>query len=391
MDDLEVRIMKHLCKCSIFSFVCVLMVFMAGICQAGEELYFRFRPGDKFSLISITDTNKIQGSLDEAELSQAGPESAESRFNPGDASPAMQQILLFRDDLDIEEVESDGCAWAKYTFRQVTLKVRGKGTSVDYDSDAVKSRPALGDTSAPGGTGEARKLNKFISVPLQIMPWVSVIDESFYLRITPRGRITNINGLAAVVGNAKSGFPNIPIKKQLVGAVELYITEDRIKRAMEDKLMVFPDVNTGPVSIGDTWRRSQRMDAEGITIERIFRLKEIRLDGIEIVDVNLIAFSVSGVGPIVIGSMKAQRDVSSKGVGRIEIEQSSGQILSSTLTQDMVEKVSFLPEGVFRRPPPSPAPNRSHIVTTFRMVRRDSGPPPASPAVRPPAEEANQP
>ncbi len=338
-----------------------------------HELRFRFQPGDKFSLVSVNERKTV-------------------RYVDADEESTEQTVRL-RCDLDVEQVELDGCAWAKYTYRQVALKVRGRDKDIDYDSDESQSRTAFGDTSPIGGTtatqSPLQRPGRNAAVPPQVLPWVTAIDEGFYLRITPQGRITNINGLAAVVGNAKSKVPPAAVlyqqgatgsmRGQFIEAIEQQFTEGRIKRLLEGQLAVFPDVNAGPVNIGDTWRRGQWTDEDRLSLEWIYRFKE-RRDRIAVVDVNLIVGSDANAALIFIEGMKAERKISGQGAGQIEIEQLSGRIINSTLTYDVVEKITFLPQGAMRRPPPAPAPARSHTVITFQMIKRDSDP--ASPSAR---------
>jgi hypothetical protein len=219
-------------------------------------------------------------------------------------------------------------------------------------------------------------------MPPQVLPFYLALGESFFVRITPQGRITNVNGLSAVVGNAKSKLPNVVIKDQLIQVIDRQFDEAAIKRGLQSQLAVFPpvspderasrggDANAGAIGIGDTWSRRQGSDEDKVSLERIFRLKQVR-DGIAVVDVNNVVNSDASAGLVFIGERKAMREVSNRGTGQIEIEESTGRIINSTLTQDVVEKITFLPEGAMRRPPPAPAPTRTHIVTTFQMIRRN--------------------
>ena len=380
MRNLELRIVKHYYKISILisqfltsGLICCIMAFMPGICRAGEELRFQFRPGDKFSLILVTQINTTlpASSTENKSVSGGGIESL--RDEP------VEQTFRIRSDLDIEEVEPDGSAWAKYTYRQVSLKSKSRDSEVDYDSE---DRRLMKDVEQD----PLREQSVIATVPLKVMPWVSVINESFYLRITPQGQITNINGLAAVVGSAKSRVLNMSVRNQILESIEEQFTEDNLKRSLENQIAVFPDPNKfgmGRVGIGDTWSRKQRENEDHITIERTYKLMEYR-DGVAVLDVNIIVASDANAGPVSIDGMKAERELSGRGTGQIEIEQSSGQILNSTMARDLIERIKFLSEGAFRRSPSPPAPARTHLETTFQMIRRGSD-------LSPPLPEVNQP
>jgi hypothetical protein len=211
------------------------------------------------------------------------------------------------------------------------------------------------------------------------------------------------------VGNAKSKIPNVAIKDQLIQVIDRQFDEAAIKRELQNQLAVFPDANSGPISIGDAWSRRQLAEEGKISFEWIFRLRERRpapildpnaqpsskavvtdqiskFDSVPqsqnwcwVVDVNVGVSSDANEAPISVEGLKATREVSGQGTGQIEIEESTGRIINSVLAQDVVEKIRFLTEGAIRRPPPAPAPARTHIVTTFQMIKRDSDPAPALP------------
>lgn len=329
------------------------------ICCLGfeGELCFKFQPGDKFSLVSVTEQKTSRYVSAFGETSPRG----------GDANEeSMEQTSRLECDFDVEEVDQDGCAWAKYTYKRVALRARGAGVDMDYDSDA--NRP---------------------KVPPQVLPLHLARGESFFVKITPQGRIDKINGLSAVVGNAKSKIPNFAGRGQLIQLVERYFDEAAIKRGLESQFAVFPDAPAvllrkseaagGPIDIGGTWNRRQWADEDKISSAWTYQLKENR-DGIAVVDVNVVVGSDANEAPIFMEGVKSKREISGLGTGQIEIDESNGRIIKSTLTQDMVEKIEFLPDGAIRRPPPAPPPVRTHIVTTFQMIKRDSEKSLASPA-----------
>ena len=98
---------------------------------------------------------------------------------------ALMQTTRLECDFDIEEVDENGIAWAKYTYKRVTMKIRSEEQKVDYDSDANQ-----------------------VKIPLQAMPLRMAVGEWLYLRITPQGRIEKINGLQALITYAKAKMGN---------------------------------------------------------------------------------------------------------------------------------------------------------------------------------------
>jgi hypothetical protein len=215
------------------------------------------------------------------------------------------------------------------------------------------------------------------------------MGESFFIRITPQGRIDKINGLSAVIGNAKSKIPYIPERDLFIKMVEQYFKEASLKRDLEMMFNVFPDSDAKPLKVGDIWTRKELINNDKALLDRTWRFSELRggdSNAIAVIDVNtlILPAATDTAGPqktrkqltdepeVTIGGLAARSEVKGRGIGRIEIEQPTGRIINSSTTQDLVEKTIILPEGPIRRHPNPPAPTNIHIETTFRMVKRYS-------------------
>ena len=338
----------------ICSVICALMT-CAITFAAEEQLRFRFQPGDKFSLVLVTEQKTVR--------------SPPSTGQGADSNEGVStQSLRLECDFDVEEVEADGCAWAKYTYKRVALRARGAGVDMDYDSDA--NRP---------------------KVPPQVLPLHLARGESFFVKITPQGRIDKINGLQAVAGNAKSKIPNFAGRDRLIQLVEQYLNEAAIKGELESQFAVFPDASAVTIDIGSTWNRQEQRDGDRTALQWSWCFSQRRgtardvkaIDVKAIIDVNLIVSPIPQSGlarveeppneeqDVTIGGVRARREVSGQGTGQVEVDEATGRIISSTLTQDLVEKIELLAEGPIRRTPPTPPPVRTHIVTTFQMIKRE--------------------
>ena len=341
---------------------------LASLAEGAEQLRFRFQPGDRFYLVSVdeqTTTQVVDGN-----------------------QQVISQTIRLRCDLDIDEVEENGCAWAKYTYGRVAMKITGPSTKVEFDSGANQQK-----------------------VPSQAMPLAVVVGEEFYVKITPQGRIDKINGLQSVAGSAKAKVPNTAGRNQVVQAIDSQFAEAVVKRELEDRLAVFPDLNavTGPASArsprgeagdpclvtppsagrGDeervtTWSRTEQIDEEKIVVERTFRFKERMASGdtpggITIIEVNVVVRPAADVDETVRGGVRMRREISGQGAGQIEIDEPTGRIINERLVQDSIEEIKAFSEGQVRRIPPIPEPTRTHTIATFQMIKRDSEKPPASP------------
>jgi molybdopterin-binding protein len=242
--------------------------------------------------------------------------------------------------------------------------------------------PAQERGLAKGGPGDANQPK----VPSQAVPLSLVLGESFYVRITPQGRIDRINGLQAIVSSARGKIPNMQGRGQIIQAVVGQMDEVVLKRVLEEQLAVFPDLSSAAeaksdacaapdeIKVGYTWSRSERSDEDKTVSEWTWRLAAMPVAGRgAVIDVNLIITPDANADEMMMGDVKARHEISGRGTGQIEIEQSTGRIIKSILTKDLVEEIKLSAQGLILRPPPAPEPTRTHIVTTFQMIKQAEG------------------
>ena len=317
-----------------------------------NELKFKFSPGDKYSLMLVTE-QKMTRTADGNEQT-------------------FEQTTQTEWDFDIEEVDEAGFAWVKYIYRRVTMKVKSPEANFVFDSDANKMR-----------------------VPMQVMPLRLAMGEGLYLRITPQGRIEKINGLQALITSTKAKISNVAGADKISKAIDQQFTESAIRRLLEDQMEIFPEPNKE----GATWVRTdilssaeagyakaEQIEEVNIVFERTFRLNPDKSgqSGVAVVDVNLVVKPAPVFNTLperdgqaraseqtAIPGAKANREVSGQGAGRIEIEEATGRIISSKMTQDTVERIKYVAQGPMRRLPQAPEPISTHMVTTFQMTRRE--------------------
>jgi len=338
-----------------------------------DELKFKFVPGDKYSLVLVTEQKM-------------------ARITDGNEQ-TFEQTTRFECDFDIEEVDENGRAWAKYTYRRTAIKVKSPELNFVFDSDANQ-----------------------LKTPIQAVSLRLVVGEGLYLRITPQGRIEKINGLQALVTYSKAKIGNFAGAGIVSQAIDRQFAELAVRRVLENQMAVFPEPNKG----GATWVRTDVLSSaeagdavagqieEANTIfERTFRLNPDKSGqgGIAVVDVNLVIKSASAPvlsTPAPESPVRANREILGEGAGQIEIEEATGRIISSKMTQDIVERVKYVAQGPMLRPPPASEPITTHMVTTFQMTRREppvpskvEGDKPARPADPPhgevsPSADANK-
>jgi len=329
--------------------ICFVAAMFCSVAMA-DSLKFKFAPGDRYSLVSDTEQRT-------------------ARVVDGNER-VSEKTLRLECDFDIEEVDEAGFAWGKYTYRRASVKVKSPELNFVFDSDVNQ-----------------------LKTPVQAMPLRMVIGEELYLRITPQGRIEKINGVQALITTAKAKVGNFAGADKIGQAIDQQFTEPVLRRVLEDQMAVFPEPNKEGATWGRTdvlssaeagYPKAEQVEEANMVFERTFRLNPhaavLRQQdagaqgGIAVVEVNLVIKPVSAPvlsTPATESSVKANREIFGGGAGRIEIEEATGRIISSKITQDVVERVKYVAHGPMLRPPPPPEPSTTHTVTTFQMTRRE--------------------
>ena len=382
IEKKELRVVRRTCQFLIlnskFLICCVSLLFCSN--AMADSLKFKFSPGDKYSLVSVTEQRM-------------------ARVMDGNERVA-EQTTQIECDFDIKEVDEAGFAWGEYAYRRTIMKVKSPELNFVFDSDANQSR-----------------------MPIQAIPLRLVVGEELYLRITPQGRIEKINGLQALITSCKTRNPSFANAGIINQAIDRRFAEPTIRRELEDQLRVFPEpaLRSLPVlhSPGEggseagsnegevTWSRTyilssaevgyskvEHVEEVNIVFEKTFRLNPDKSGkgGIAVVDVNLVIKPAcapvlstpperDGQAQASESSVRANKEISGSGTGQIEIEEATGRIISSKMTQDMTEgiKYIYITQGPMLRLPPSPEPIITHTVTTFQMTKVE-GAKPARPA-----------
>jgi hypothetical protein len=340
----ELRIVRRDYQFSILNsqfLICFVAAMFCSVAMA-DSLKFKFAPGDRYSLVSVTE-QKMTRAVDGNEQTS-------------------EQTTRLECDFDIKEVDEASFAWVKYTYKRVTMKLRSQEKKVDFDSDANQ-----------------------LKTPMQAMPLRLAMGEELYLRITPQGQIEKINGLQALITSAKAKMGNFAGADRVSQGIDLRFAEPTVRRELENQLRIFPESNEGGVTWGRTeilssveagYAQAGQIEEANIVFEKTFRLNPDKSGrgGVAVVDVNLVIKPASAPvlsTPASESSIRANMEILGGGAGQIEIEEATGRIISSKMTQDMTERVKYVVQGPMLRPPSAPEPITTHTVTTFQMTQRE--------------------
>jgi len=302
------------------------MLCCAQYCAAAEKVRcaMRFEAGKKYHIKKVVNrkvTSVIQGT-----------------------EQTVQQVTTLGSDFNVQDVEQNGSAWIDYTYTESGLKLRGPGLNVDFDS-AKTDKP----------------------VPPQAIGLVLILGGSFYVKMSPVGRVEKINGLETVLSSVRGKIPNVRGKDQILESMKQQLDESNIKSELERFFAIYPD---GDVSAGDSWSRTQvSPGANGRIVETKWQLKQAGKTVIR-VQVSIKLRSNPDAEPVNIRGVKMKREISGSGTGLIEIDRSTGMIIRSKLTQDTVEQLRTAPGGAIRRRRNAGEPVKTHTVVTFELTEQ---------------------
>ncbi len=141
----------------LFSVVAAVIFFCGGIAKSEEKLLFRhkFEEGKNYYVKQITGL-KITQVVDGKEQ-------------------VNRQVTGFGYNFDVTEVDFDGNAWISCKYDWVKVYMKNAQDEISFDSSEEK-----------------------VTIPLAAVGFKMILDESFYMNITPEGKVKRINGLNSI-------------------------------------------------------------------------------------------------------------------------------------------------------------------------------------------------
>jgi hypothetical protein len=202
----------------------------------------------------------------------------------------------------VEDVQSDGTFVLKITHDAISFKqeVPTQNQIIEYDST---------DTSTAVGA---------MSV------FNAIVGQSFTITMTPDGHIKEIKGADILLERIQEKVNELPEGQERAGLetqLKMQYGAETLKQNTENSFNMYPDK---PVGIGDTWQRKTTL-TQGfpMVIDTIYTLKE-RKNGIAIIDVFAMIQTNRDAGPMEMGQMKIQYNMSGSVTGLMEMQESTG-------------------------------------------------------------------
>ena len=294
---------------------------------AGEKIQYKlkFEPGQKYYMRMTT----------EQKISQIVNGRRQS----------IDQSFGFGIDCDVEEVEANEDARIKYTYRWAKFRQRmPTGEETSYDSS-----------------------KKVSPVPPAAQGFAAMLGEGFSIKITPQGRVKLVEGLKTMRNNIVKKLPYQGRTKELmIEALKQYLSEEGIKETTESSMAIYPDK---PVGIGDSWNKTVVL-SQGLSmiVEHKWTLKE-RNNGLAAIEVDSTIRPDPQAKPMDMGAAKVRYALSGKQRGRIEMQESTGQIIRSEINQQMSGQMQMT--GAGGQSQEMSIPMELEGVVTLEMTERE--------------------
>lgn len=252
-------------------------VFLGTSCKEDAELKLNFKPGDKF-LYSTQVNQKINGNMDQSML--------------------MEMVYSYSG-------EDAGSKKLSITYDHIRINTSSPMGESVYDSREAKS-------------GDDAFMN-------------NLIGKSFSVAVAPNGDILKVEGLAELVQALGANTD-----KETRAQIESQFSDTAIRLMMQNSFDLYPGKK---VKAGESWGKKSVMGFSGINVnvENTYTLKSIS-NGSATVEVTSV-MNLPRMNTMGQGGAPMQIEMQGKQDGSMEIELSTGRIISGKTNQKISGKV----------------------------------------------------
>jgi len=224
--------------------------------------------------------------------------------------------------LDVNNIDANGNAQVTYTYKWARSDVKFPNMEIVYDSSQK-------GTPVPEG-----------------MEWLAALmEESFSLTISPEGRISEIKDLDKVRNNVQQKLPQGQMQGIAMSSLNQWLDEQNLRESIENTIAIFPD---RPVGMGDSWSRNVTYSSgSAMILESKWTLKE-RKNGVAVIEVVSTIKPNPQAKPTEMGSpgVTSSSEFTGRQQGLIEMQESTGLIISSRINQQMSGQTTITRPGM---------------------------------------------
>lgn len=255
----------------------------------------------------------------------------------------IEQTIGMGTDFDVNDVDEKGNAWVRYAYRWAKFRQKGPMGEIVYDSSKKDSQVS------PATQGFA-----------------ALLGEEFWLKITSKGQVVEVKGLDKMRSNIQKKLPEGPMREAMMQGLQQYLGEEGIKELIESSMAMYPDMAVG---VGDSWSKTIVLSyGLPMILENKWTLKQ-RKDGVATIEVASTFKPNPQAKPMEMGPTKMSYEISGKQQGIIEMEESTGRLISSKLNQEMSGQIKMVVSGP--QPQEMAMPVKIKGVVTMEMSERE--------------------
>jgi hypothetical protein len=225
------------------------------------------------------------------------------------------QTLSLGYEFSVQDIDNEGNASIKVTYKTLHFKQDGPEKKVEYNS----TKPA--ENTAPETKGFA-----------------SLVGMSYTMKMSPMGIVSEIEGTGDIISKILEDLdvPDGPMKDQTEKTVKDKFGDVAVKETMEKMMAIFPD---HPVGINDTWKKEYEIiRGFPVSLKSTWTLKR-RNEGVATLALNANIDSTSRTDAE-FGPLKLKYSLTGTQKGTAEIDENTGWIKSSKIKQDISGEVT---------------------------------------------------
>jgi len=267
------------------------LALSAGCGKSPEKVRLRIRlePGKSYVLRFVTDQDISQTMMNRQQN--------------------MKQTMDMTMTYDVRGVDDAGVADVKVAYSAIRFKQSGPMGTVEYDS----AKPPK-------------------TLPPQARAFSALVGQSITMKLSPRGRISDIQGAGALIDkifksmNPPKGRMSTMVRKGL----KEQFGEESMKDMMQQMMALYPEK---PVGVGDSWSSTMTV-SKGfpMVMEHTWTLTGVE-DGSALVAVSSQIKPNLDAVPIRVGPINMTHRFTGEQKGTLKIDLNTGWITSGDMTQ----------------------------------------------------------
>lgn len=221
----------------------------------------------------------------------------------------MNQKMAMDFAFDVQKVGEAGDATIKVTFQRISAEMEGPMGEISYDS----ASPTEVDHPMMKG-------------------FAAIAGESYTMVLSEKGEVKKVDGVKEMMSRIIDSLelPDGQAKEMMKKQFENMFGDQATAQMMGQWFSMIPD---RPVGVGDAWTKTISITAGmPMTIDSKWTLRE-RRGGVAVMAVESVLKSNPDAGPMEMGPMKITMDISGEQSGTYELDESTGWIVRSRMTQ----------------------------------------------------------